>query len=132
MIRAASYFFAIVVGSHLASAATAQDVNVTPLFKTELKDMKDREGAMSVIELAPGASSNAHRHNAHVFVYVLEGSIVMQVEGGEPTVLNAGQTFYENPDDIHTVSKNASETEPAKFLALLIKPKGTPATVPVH
>lgn len=132
MTRVASRLFVIVVVSLFAFTATAQDVNVTPLFRTDLKDIKDREGAMSVIELAPGASSDAHRHNAHVFVYVLEGSIVMQVEGGEPTELSAGQTFYENPDDIHTVSKNASETEPAKFLAFLVKPKGAPATVPVH
>lgn len=132
MVRAALQFFTIAVVLLFASVASAHDVNVTPLFKTDLKDLQDREGAMSVIELAPGASSDAHRHNAHVFVYVLEGSIVMQVEGGEPTVLEAGQTFYENPDDIHTVSKNASETEPAKFLAFLVKPKGAPATVPVH
>ena len=131
MIRAASRLFAIIVVSVFASTATAQDVNVTPLFKTDLKDMVGREGTMSVIDLAPGVSSDVHRHNAHVFVYVLEGSVVMQVKGGEPTVLNAGQTFYENPDDIHTVSKNASETEPAKFLAVLVKPKESPSVVPV-
>ena len=76
--------------------------------------------------------SSVHRHNAHVFVYVLEGSVVMQLKGGEPVTLKPGQTFYEGPDDVHLVDRNASTTEPAKFLVLLIKNKGAPALVPAQ
>jgi quercetin dioxygenase-like cupin family protein len=86
---------------------------------------------MLTVEYAPGASSAAHRHNAHTFVYVLEGSIVMQVKGGTKVTLGPGQTFYESPADIHTVSRNASNTEAAKFLVLFVKDKGAPALVPV-
>ena len=78
-----------------------------------------------------GASSSKHRHNAHTFVYVLEGSIVMAVEGGKETTLGPGQTFYESPDDVHTVSKNASDSKPAKFLVFFVKDKGAPASTPV-
>jgi quercetin dioxygenase-like cupin family protein len=85
---------------------------------------------MNVVEYAPGGSSAEHRHNAHTFVYVLEGAVVMQVKGGKEVTLGPGQTFYESPDDIHTVSKNASKTAPAKFLVFFVKDKGAPATVP--
>ena len=82
---------------------------------------------MVTVEYAPGASSAEHRHNAHTFVYVLEGSVVMQVKGGKEVTLGPGQTFYESPDDIHSVSKNASATKPAKFLVFMVKDKGAPA-----
>ena len=85
---------------------------------------------MVTVEYAPGASSAEHRHNAHTFVYVLQGSLVMRVKGGKEVTLGPGQTFYESPDDIHTVSKNASATKPAKFLVFMVKEKGAPATVP--
>ena len=88
-----------------------------------------KEVVMSVIEVPPGASSPPHRHDAQVFVYVLEGRMIMQVEGGPRVTIGPGQTFYENPTDIHTVGANASKTKPAKFLAILIKDKGKPATV---
>ena len=87
---------------------------------------------MITVEHAPGGSSAIHRHNAHAFVYVLEGSVVMQLKGGEQVTLTAGQTFYEGPDDVHLVDRNASITEPAKFLVVLIKNKGAPAVVPVQ
>ena len=86
---------------------------------------------MVTVEYAPGASSAPHRHNAHTFVYVLEGSIVMQVKGGKEVTLGPGETFYESPQDVHTVSKNASATQPAKFLVFFVKEKGAPASVPV-
>ena len=85
---------------------------------------------MLTVEYAPGASSAEHRHNAHTFVYVLSGSVVMQVRGGQPVTLGPGQTFYESPDDVHTVSRNASATEPAKFLVFFVKAKGAPPSVP--
>ena len=85
---------------------------------------------MAVVEYAPGAASPAHRHNANVFVYVLEGSVVMQVNGDEETTLTAGQTFYESPADVHTVSRNASATEPAKFLVFFVKDEGAPTAAP--
>ena len=81
---------------------------------------------------APGGSSAIHRHNAHAFVYVLEGSVVMQLKGGQQVTLTPGQTFYEGPDDVHVVDRNASGTHPAKFLVLLIKDKGAPALVPAQ
>ena len=71
-----------------------------------------------------------HRHNAHAFVYVIEGSIVMQVTGGKETTLTPGQTFYEGPDDVHIVGRNASQMKPAKFVVFLVKDKGAPALVP--
>ena len=76
---------------------------------------------MVTVEYAPGASSAEHRHNAHTFVYVLEGSVTMQVKGGKEVTLGPGQTFYESPEDVHTVSKNASSTKPAKFLVFFVK-----------
>jgi quercetin dioxygenase-like cupin family protein len=83
-----------------------------------------------MVEYAPGGSSDKHKHNAHTFVYVLEGSIVMQVEGGKEVTLSPGQTFYESPTDIHSVSKNASSTQPAKFLVFMVKEKGAPLVLP--
>ena len=89
------------------------------------------QGVILVVEYPPGVASARHRHNAHTFVYVLEGSIIMQVDGGERVSLGPGQTFYENPDDVHAVSMNASETEPAKILVFLVKKQGAPGSVAV-
>jgi len=113
-----------------ASMAPAQDTKVTPLMTKELSDIAGKEGMLVTVEYAPGAASTEHRHNAHVFVYVLEGSVVMQVKGGSPVTLGPGQTFHESPSDVHTVSKNASATKPAKFLVFFVKDKGAPPTVP--
>ncbi len=113
-----------------ASAVAADDTKITPLMAKDLTGIAGKEGTMLTVEYAPGASSTAHRHNAYTFVYVLEGSVVMQVKGGKEVTLGPGQTFYESPDDIHTVSRNASSTKPAKFLVFLVKEKGAPATVP--
>lgn len=113
------------------TAQTAQAPAVTPLMTQELKDIPSREVLMISVEFAPGGADPVHRHNAHGFIYVLEGSIVMQVKGGKPVTLNPGQTFYEGPDDIHAVGRNASSTKPAKFLVFLVKGTGTPPVVPV-
>jgi len=112
------------------SALAAQDAKVTPLLTRELPDIPGKEATMVTVEYAPGASSAEHRHNAHTFVYVLEGQVVMQVKGGKEVTLGPGQTFYESPEDVHTVSRNASRTKPAKFLVFFVKQTGAPATVP--
>jgi len=103
---------------------------VTELFSKDLTNLAGKEGLMLAVEYPPGSSDPIHRHNANAFVYVLEGSIVMQVRGGKETILTAGQTFYEGPDDVHIVGRNASETKPAKFVVFLVKDKGAPAVVP--
>lgn len=115
-----------------AAENAAQSAKVTPLLTKELTGLAGKEGTMLTVEYAPGASSGKHRHNAHTFVYVLEGSIVMQVEGGKEMTLGPGQTFYESPADVHSVSRNASDTQPAKFLVFFVKDKGAPASVPVR
>ena len=85
---------------------------------------------MVIVEYPPGSSDPIHRHNAHGFIYVLEGSIVMQARGGKETVLKPGQTFYEGPDDVHVIGRNASPTKPAKFVVFFVKDKGAPVLVP--
>jgi quercetin dioxygenase-like cupin family protein len=116
------------------SIALAQQTKVTPLMAQPLPGFSgpEKEGSVALVEFPPGTSSAAHRHNAHVFVYVLEGSLVMQVKGGQEVTLKAGDTFYEKPDDIHVVSKNASATAPAKILTFFVKDKGAPVTVPAN
>jgi quercetin dioxygenase-like cupin family protein len=115
-----------------AAAAIAQQAKVTPLVTKVFTDMPGKEGTMLTVEYAPGASSAEHRHNAHTFVYVLEGSVVMQVKGGKEMTLGPGETFYESPDDVHSVSRNASTTKPAKFLVFFVKQQGAPTTAPAR
>jgi quercetin dioxygenase-like cupin family protein len=110
----------------------AQEAVVTPLMTKELPDMPGKEALMITVEYPPGSKDAVHRHNAHAFVYVLEGSIVMQVKGGKPVTLTPGQTFYEGPGDIHVVGRNASSSKPARFVVLLLKDKGAPALVPAQ
>jgi quercetin dioxygenase-like cupin family protein len=119
---------ACVVTAH--SARAADSPAVAPLLTKPL-GIEGKEGLMLTVEYAPGGSSVAHRHNANVFVYVLEGAVVMQVAGGKEQTLTAGQTFYESPDDVHTVSRNASQTQKAKILVFMVKQKDAPATAPV-
>ena len=117
----------------IASPLMAQEPEVTTLMSKDLMDYcPGKEGEMIIVEYAPGGSSPIHRHNAHAFVYVLEGSVVMQLKGGQQVTLTPGQSFYEGPDDIHLVDRNASGTTPAKFLVFMIKDKGAPAVVPVE
>jgi quercetin dioxygenase-like cupin family protein len=110
----------------------AQEAQVTPLISKDLPDFPGKEGLMITVVYPPGSSDPIHRHNAHAFVYVLEGSIVMQVRGGKETNLTAGQTFYEGPDDVHIVGRNASQTKPAKLVVFLVKDKGAPVLVPTN
>ena len=123
---------ALVLLCLMTGTAMAQEPKVAPLMSKDLTENPGREVLVITVEHAPGGSSAIHRHDAHAFVYVLEGSVVMQLKGGEQVTLTAGQTFYEGPDDVHLVDRNASSTEPAKFLVVLIKNKGAPALVPVE
>jgi quercetin dioxygenase-like cupin family protein len=114
-----------------AGTLRAQQPTVTSLMSQALTDMPGKEGLMITVEYAPGGSDPIHRHNAHAFLYVLEGAVVMQVQGGQQVTLTPGQTFYEGPNDVHIVGRNASSTQPAKFLVFLVKPQGAPVLMPV-
>jgi quercetin dioxygenase-like cupin family protein len=114
----------------MPSTLVAQEAKVTPLMSKDLTNLPGKEGLMITVEYPPGSSDPIHRHNAHAFVYVLEGSIVMQVRGGKEVTLTPGQTFYEGPDDVHVVGRNASQTKPAKFVVFFVKDKGAPILVP--
>ena len=116
----------------MTGTAMAQEAKVTSLMSKDLPDMPGKEMLMIIVEHAPGGSNPTHRHNAHAMVYVLEGSVVMQVKGGKQVTLTPGQPFYEGPDDVHVVDRNASSTKPAKFLVVLIKDKGAPALLPAE
>src|SRR5690349_12270279 len=109
-----------------AGASSAQEAKVASLMSKDLTDMPGKEGLMIAVEYPPGWSDPIHRHNAQAFVYVLEGSVVMQVKGGKQVTLTPGQTFYEGPDDIHVVGRNASTIKPAKFVVFLVKNKDAP------
>ena len=115
----------------ISGTATAQEAKVTSLMSKDLKDFPGKEGLLISVEYPPGATDPIHRHNAHAFVYVLEGSIVMQLKGGKAVTLTPGQTFYEGPDDVHIVGRSAEETKPAKFVVFMIKDKDAPVLVPV-
>jgi quercetin dioxygenase-like cupin family protein len=118
------------VGPAMAAATEPKDAKLTHLFSKDLTDLPGKEGLMLLIEYPPGSSDPIHRHNAHGFIYVLEGSIVMQVSGGKEVTLTPGQTFYEGPEDLHVVGRNASQTKPAKFVVFFVKDKGAPVLVP--
>src|ERR1700722_14497363 len=117
--------------SVVCSPLVAQDAKVTSLMSKPLSDIPGKELLMIMVEYPPGSSDPIHRHNAQALVYVLEGSIVMQVKGGKEVTLTPGQTFYEGPSDVHVVGRNASQTKPAKFVVFLVKNKGAPVLVPV-
>ena len=118
--------------SLIAGTVMAQEAKVTSLMSKDLKDFPGKELLMIMVEHVPGGSNPAHRHNAHAMLYVLEGSVVMQLKGGQQVTLTPGQSFYEGPDDVHVVDRNASSSQPAKFLVVLIKDKGAPALVPAQ
>ena len=123
-------FLLLVFSSVLAfSTANAQVGTVTRLMTKDLPDVPGKEGMVETVDFAPGEVSQPHRHNADLFVYVLEGSIITQVKGGSPQTVHAGEVFYESPTDVHIVSRNASDTQPAKLLVFYVKAKGTPPTV---
>jgi len=116
----------------LASTTAAQEAKVTQLMSKDLTTFPGKEGLMITVEYPPGSKDPIHRHNAYGFIYVLEGSIVMQVRGGKEVTLTPGQTFYEGPDDVHVVGRNASQTKPAKFVVFFVKDKGAPLLVPAN
>lgn len=128
-LRPLAFCLMATVGT-LAHAAPPEAA-VTALMNKALEDYPGKEVLMLTVEFPPGAVDPLHRHDAHAFVYVLEGSIVMGVKGGKEQTLTAGQTFYEGPQDIHTVGRNASKTKPAKFIVFMLKDKNKPAVIPV-
>ena len=114
----------------MCGTVMAQDPKVTPVMSKDLPDVAGKEVLMITVEYPPSGKDPIHRHNAHGFIYVLEGTIVMQVKGGKEVTLTPGQTWYEGPEDVHVVGRNASSTKPAKFVVFLLKEKGAPALVP--
>ena len=114
----------------MSSTLVAQEAKVTQLMSKDLANLSGKEVLMVTVEYPPGSSDPIHRHNAYGFIYVLEGSIVMQVRGGKKMTLTPGQTFYEGPDDVHIIGRNASQTKPAKFVVFFVKDKGAPILVP--
>ena len=114
----------------MGGTVMAQEAKVSPLMTKDLTALPGKELLMITVEYPPGSTDPIHRHNAQAFVYVLEGTIVMQVKGGKEVTLTPGQTFYEGPDDVHVVGRNASTTKPAKFVVFLVKDKGAPVLVP--
>jgi quercetin dioxygenase-like cupin family protein len=118
----------VMLAQHAVGAPAAV---VTPLLTRDLPNIPGKEVLMINVDYPPGAVDPVHKHDAHAFVYVLEGSIVMGVKGGKEVTLTKGQTFYEGPNDIHTVGRNASSTQPAKFIVTLIKDKGADFFIPV-
>jgi quercetin dioxygenase-like cupin family protein len=134
MNSALKALFVSVTVSLLGTLAVAADnaVTVTSLMKKDLPDYPGKEGLMISVEYGPGGSDPIHKHDAHAFVYVLEGSIVMQLKGEKEVTLSPGETFYEGPSDIHLVGRNASTSEPAKFIVVLLKNKDAPVLTPVE
>jgi len=116
----------------MSGTLIAQEAKVTELFSKDLTNLPGKEGLMVIVEYPPGSTDPIHRHNANGFIYVLEGSIVMQVRGGKEVTVTSGQTFYEGPEDVHVVGRNASKTKPAKFVVFFVKDKGAPLLVPAN
>jgi len=125
------YFRTCVTALLMLAAVPAKAADVKELFAVDLADYPGKEGRVIEVSYPPGAQDMVHRHDAHAFVYVLEGQIVMQLKGKPAVTLKAGQTFYEGPTDVHVVGRNASNTEPARFVVVLLKGKGAPLQTPV-
>ena len=119
---------ACALAAQFASAAPQPEVK--EVLSKPFPDISGKEGLMLMVTYPPGSADEIHRHNAHAFVYVLEGAIVMQLRGAEPVTVKAGETFYEGPNDVHIVGRSASDTKPAKFVVFLVKNQGAPALVP--
>ncbi|KAB2825017.1 MAG: cupin domain-containing protein [Candidatus Dadabacteria bacterium] len=115
----------------VTGAVTAQEAQVVTLMSKDLRECPGKEVTMITVEYPPGWSDPVHVHNAYGLIYVLEGTVIMQVKGGKEVTLKPGQTFYEGPEDVHVVGRNASATEPAKLLVAFVKDKGAPILVPV-
>src|SRR6478609_8318448 len=114
----------------MSSTLLAQEAKVTDLFSKDMANIPGKEGLMMIVDYPPGSTDPVHRHNANAFIYVLEGSIVMQVRGGKEVTLTPGQTFYEGSDHVHVLGRNASQTKAAKFVVFFVKDKGAPVLVP--
>jgi len=125
-----AYFAACLAALLTLAAVPAGAADVKSLFNIDLSDYPGKEALMIEVSYPPGVQDVAHRHNAHAFVYVLEGEIVMQLKGGPAVTVKKGQTFYEGPNDVHVVGRNASNTEPARFIVVLLKVKGAPVLTP--
>src|SRR6478609_9736857 len=125
------YFRAYIAALPMLAAVPVKAADVKELFAIDLADYPGKEGRMIEVSYPPGAQDVIHRHDAHTFVYVLEGQIVMQLKGKPAVTLKAGETFYEGPTDVHVVGRNASNTEPARFVVVLLKGKGAPVLTPV-
>jgi len=132
MHRIATRLLALSTLAVCAPAFGADAAKVVPLLNQPLAEQPNKEVTMLTVEYSPGQSTPIHRHNAEVFVYVLEGAVMMGVQGKSPVRVEAGQTFHEAPSEIHAVSRNASDSAPAKFVVFMLKEKGAPATVPVR
>jgi quercetin dioxygenase-like cupin family protein len=130
LVFALLFLMPVTLMAQQPAASQAPHAEVTSLTSKDLPDLPGKEALMIMVEYPPGSVDPIHRHNAHAFVYVLEGSIIMQVKGGKEVTLTPGQTFYEGPNDVHVVGKNASTTKPAKFVVFFIKDKGAPVLVP--
>ena len=122
----------LVLACLISGTLVAQEAKVTELMSKDLTSFPGKEGLMITVDYPPGSSDPIHRHRAYGFIYVLEGSIVMQVRGGKEVTLTPGQTFYEGPDDVHVVGRNASKTKPARFVVFFVKDKGAPILVPAN
>jgi quercetin dioxygenase-like cupin family protein len=131
-VQSMKHTFLLLLPCVIAGTLLAKEAKVTPLMSKDLTEMPGREGVMITVEYFPGETGPIHRHNAHSFIYVLEGSIEMQVRGGKAVTLTAGQTFYEGPNDVHVIGRNASSTQPAKFVVFLVKDKGAPIVLPAQ
>jgi quercetin dioxygenase-like cupin family protein len=135
MLKSLSLLLLLATGTAMAQHAptgTTPQASVKELMTKALADHPGKEMVMITVDYPPGAVDPVHRHDAHAFVYVLEGSIVMGVRGGKPVTLTPGQTFYEGPNDVHTIGRNASLTKPAKFLVVLLKNSDEPILMPTH
>jgi len=130
----------IIAGMLISTAAAAQTTGtasppppkVTPLMSKDLQGIAGKEGTMLLVEYPPGGADPVHRHNASAFAYVLEGTVVMQMRGGPEVTLTQGQTFFEGPNDVHVIGRNASATQPAKFVVVLVKDTGAPVLIPAQ
>ena len=125
-------FCACLAAPLILAAVPARAADVKELFATDLPDYPGKEGRVIEVSYPPGAQDMVHRHDADAFIYVLEGQIIMQLKGKPAVTLKAGQTFYEGPTDVHVVGRNASNTEPARFVVMLLKAKGAPLFTPVQ
>jgi quercetin dioxygenase-like cupin family protein len=131
MTKRSSLFSVYLAAFLVLGAIPADAADVKELFAINLADYPGKEARMIEVSYPPGAQDMVHRHDAHALVYVLEGQIVMQLKGQPAVTLKAGQTFYEGPADVHVVGRNASTTEPARFVVVLLKGKGAPILTPV-